>query len=85
MCLSNPRPNGKSVRCAPCQGVRRVMGRLWRKFVVAEDPREKERVRQKRIDNIMHDVVLLEAMRRWQFEHKGQDAPKDSPFSKEQG
>jgi hypothetical protein len=59
------------------------MGRLWRKFIVDDDPREKERVRQKRIDNIMHDVVLLEAMRRWELEHKRQEVPKEDPLSKE--
>jgi len=59
------------------------MGRLWRKFVADEDPREKERARQRRIDTIMHDVVLLEAMRRWELEHKNQEVSKDGPFSKE--
>ncbi len=59
------------------------MGRLWRKFVVDEEPGERERVRQKRIDNIMHDVVLLEAMRRWELEHKRQEVLKDSPLAKE--
>jgi hypothetical protein len=78
----SPRSNGKSVRCAPCWGLRRVMGRLWRKFVVDEEHSEKELVRQKRIDNIMHDVVLLEAMRRWKLEHKRLEVSKDSPFAK---
>jgi len=61
------------------------MGRLWRKFVVAEDPREKERVRQKRIDNIMHDVVLLESHAALAVRTQGPRRAKDSPFSKEQG
>jgi hypothetical protein len=56
---------------------------LWRRFVADEDPREKERARQRRIDTIMHDVVLLEAMRRWELEHKNQEVSKDGPFSKE--
>lgn len=83
MTLLSPRPNRKSVRCAPCRSVRRAMGRLWRKFVADEDPRDKERARQRRIDGIMHDVVLLEAMRRWELEHKNQEVSKDGPFSKE--
>ena len=83
MTLLSPRPNRKSVSCAPCRGVRRAVRRLWRKFVADEDPQDKERARQSRIDNIMHDVVLLEAMRRWELEHKNQEVSKDGPFSKE--
>jgi len=56
---------------------------LWRRFVTDEDPREREHARQKRIDSIMHDVVLLEAMRRWQEEHKNQEVSKDGPIAKE--
>lgn len=78
----SPRSNGKGMRCAPCWAVRRVVGRLWRKFVVDEDPGEKERVRQRRIDNIMHNAVLLEAMRRWKLEHKRLEVSKDSPYAK---
>jgi hypothetical protein len=59
------------------------MDRLWRRFVTDEDPREREHARQKRIDSIMHDVVLLEAMRRWQEEHKNQEVSKDGPIAKE--
>ena len=78
----SPRSNGKCVRRAPCWALRRVVGRLWRMFVVDEDPSEKERVRQKRIDNIMHDAVLLEAMRRWKLEYKRLEVSKDSPYAK---
>ena len=31
----------------------------------------------------MHDVILLEAMRRWELEHKDQEVSKDGPYSKE--
>jgi len=56
---------------------------FWRKFVADQDPQDKERTRQRRIDSIMHDVILLEAMRRWELEHKNQEVSKDGPFSKE--
>ena len=83
MTLSSPRPNRRNVRCAPCRSVRRAFGRFWRKFVADQDPQDKERTRQRRIDNIMHDVILLEAMRRGELEHKNQEVSKDGPFSKE--
>jgi hypothetical protein len=83
MILSSSRPNRRNVRCATCRSVQLALGRLWRKFVADQDPRDKERTRQRRIDNIMHDVILLEAMRRWQLEHKNQEVSKDGPYSKE--
>jgi hypothetical protein len=83
MILSSARQNRRNVRCATCHSVRRAVGRLWRKFIADQDPQDKERTRQRRIDNIMHDVILLEAMRRWQLEHKNQEVSKDGPYSKE--
>jgi hypothetical protein len=35
---------------------------------VDECPDEKERRRRQRIGNILHDAILLEAMRRWRIE-----------------
>jgi hypothetical protein len=83
MTLLSPRPNRKSVSCGPCRSVRRAVGRFWRKFVADQEPQDKERARQRRIDSIMHDVILLEAMRRWELENKNQEVSKDGPFSKE--
>ncbi len=48
--------------------LKQVATRFWRDFIADECPDEKERVRQERIRNIMHNVVLLEAMRRWKIE-----------------
>ena len=48
--------------------LKRRLGKLWRDFIADECPDEKERVRQERIDNIMHSVILLETMRRWEIE-----------------
>ncbi len=60
------------------QRLKQVLGRLWRKFVVDECPHgEAERLRRKRIDNIMHDVILLEAMRRWELENEKSRVSKD--------
>ncbi len=47
--------------------LKQAAARFWRAFIVDECPDDKERVRQERISNIMHNVVLLEAMRRWQI------------------
>ena len=69
---SSPRTNRKNVRRVPFGRIKQAAGRLSRKFIADENPDEKERARQKRIDNIMHDVVLLEAMRRWELENKNQ-------------
>ena len=69
--------------CVPCRRFKQAFGRLWRKFVVDESPDEKERARRKRIDNIMHDVVMLEAMRRWQAETKDHEVSKDGSISEE--
>ncbi len=46
--------------------LKRASGRLWRKFVVDECPDE---IRKKRIRNILHDVILLETMYRWEREN----------------
>ncbi len=51
--------------------LKQVAGQVWRGFIVDECPDEKERVRQERISNIMQNVVLLEAMRRWKIETEG--------------
>lgn len=64
------------------QRLNRAVGRLWRKFLVDECPDEKERKRSRRIENIMHDVVLLEAMRRWELENKNCQFSKDDPITK---
>jgi hypothetical protein len=50
------------------KSLKRSAGRYWRKYVADECPDEKERRQRQRIDNIMHDVILLEAMRRWRDE-----------------
>ncbi len=40
-----------------------------RKYIVDECPDEKmERLRQKRVDDLLLDVVAIEAVRRWQVE-----------------
>ncbi len=84
MTLLSPQPNGKNLRAfAPCLRVKRAVGRIWRKFIADEQPDEKERLRQKRIDNILHDVVLMEAMRRWELETKRQEVSKDGPLDEE--
>jgi hypothetical protein len=44
------------------------MRKFWRNFIADECPDEKERIRRERINNIMQNVVLLEAMRRWKIE-----------------
>jgi hypothetical protein len=84
MTLLSPQPNRKTLcTLVPCRQVKRVLGRLWRKFITDENPGEKKRARQKRIDNIMHDVVLIEAMRRWELENKDREVSKDGPWAKE--
>jgi hypothetical protein len=71
-------PNGKNQRvCAPCIRVRRAAGWLWRKLIADEDAAKKDQIRRQRIDNILHNVVLMEAMRRWQQESKSQEVSKD--------
>jgi len=58
--------------------LRQAFGNLWRKYVVDECPDDRaERLREKRIGNIMHDVVLLEAMRRWELENEKSRVSKD--------
>ena len=56
---------GKGAKAA-C--LKRILKKLWRKFIVDQCPDEKVRIRRERIDNIMLNVVLLEAMRRWKME-----------------
>ncbi len=48
--------------------LKRILRKFWRDFIADECPDEKERLRQERIRNLMHDVVLLEAMHRWKIE-----------------
>ncbi len=48
--------------------LKRILRKFWRDFIADECPDEKERVRAERIRNIVHDVVLLEAMHRWKIE-----------------
>jgi hypothetical protein len=50
------------------KSLKRSAGKFWRRYVVDECPDEKERRRRQRIGNIMHDTILLEAMRRWRIE-----------------
>jgi len=60
------------------QRLKQVFGKLWRKFLVDECPDDKaERLRRKRINNIMHDVILLETMRRWALENEKSRVSKD--------
>jgi hypothetical protein len=47
---------------------KQVLRKFWRAFIADAGPDEKERIRRERINNIMHNVVLLEAMRRWEIE-----------------
>jgi hypothetical protein len=47
---------------------KQVLRKFWRAFIADECPHEKERIRRDRINNIMQNVVLLEAMRRWEIE-----------------
>jgi hypothetical protein len=47
---------------------KQVLKKFWRAFISDECPDEKERIRRERINNIMQNVVLLEAMRRWEIE-----------------
>jgi hypothetical protein len=86
LCMNSlsPQPNSKSPRaCAPCIRVRRAAGWLWRKLIADEDAANKERIRRQRIDNILHDVVLIEAMRRWELESKSHEVSKDGPRTRE--
>jgi len=83
MTLLSPHTNGKSARCVPCRRFKQAVRRLWRKFVSDENPDDKERLRQRRIDNIMHDVVLMEAMRRWELETKDHEVSKGGPIAEE--
>ncbi len=50
----------------PARG-KQVLRKFWRAFIADECPDEKERIRRERINNIMQNVVLLEAMRRWEI------------------
>jgi hypothetical protein len=84
MTLLSPHPKGKSLRTlVHCRCFKQAFNQLWRKFIADECPDAKERLRQKRIGNIMHDVVLLEAMRRWELEHKDREVSKDGPVAEE--
>ena len=51
--------------------LKQVLRKFWRNHVADECPDEKERIRGERINNIMQNVVLLEAMRRWEVETRG--------------
>jgi hypothetical protein len=62
---------------APMDKIRRpvrlkqVLRKFWLNHIADECPDEKERIRRERINNIMQNVVLLEAMRRWEVETRG--------------
>jgi hypothetical protein len=51
---------------------KQVLRKFWRAFIADECPVEKERIRRERINNIMQNVILLEAMRRWEIESRSQ-------------
>jgi hypothetical protein len=51
--------------------LKQVLRKFWRSHVADECPDERERIRRERINNIMQNVVLLEAMRRWEVETRG--------------
>ena len=55
-----------AIRRAVCR--KQVLQKFWRNFIADECPDEKERIRRDRINNIMQNVILLEAMRRWEIE-----------------
>ena len=62
------RTNGQNQKaCSPETSFEKV----WRNHIVDECPDEKERIRRERINNIMQNVVLLEAMRRWEVRTRG--------------
>jgi hypothetical protein len=48
--------------------VRERLSIFWTKYIAAEDSDEAERIRQKRIDNIMLDVIARESMLKWEKE-----------------
>jgi hypothetical protein len=51
---------------------------FWTRFICAEDPIEKSiRIRAARIENIKANVLLLEAMRRWDAARQ-QSSQKDT-------
>jgi hypothetical protein len=46
--------------------IRRILARLWCKYISDEDPEEKrERLRRERIGSIKASVGLLEQMKQW--------------------
>jgi hypothetical protein len=49
-------------------GLRRISRKYWRKYIADECPDEKEMRRRNRIDTIIHEVTLLEAMRLWNMD-----------------
>jgi hypothetical protein len=49
---------------------------FWQKSISGKDDKE-EKIRQKRIDNIIHDVILLETMHRWERETRESLAPRE--------
>ncbi len=51
--------------------LKQTLKRFWRKHIADQCPDDKERIRRERINNIMQNVVLLEAMRRWETETRG--------------
>ncbi|MFT4079747.1 hypothetical protein [Rhodomicrobium sp.] len=61
--------------------VKQYLSRFWKKYVVAEDPDEAERMRQKRIGNIMLDVIARESMLKWERE-RFNEVTKKQPDSK---
>ena len=82
MNLLSSQPNGKPPRaCSPCFRVKQAAGWLWRKLIVDEEPAQNERIRRRRIDNIMHNVILIEAMRRWELESKHHEVSKHGPMT----
>jgi hypothetical protein len=84
MNLLRPQPGRKTESVSTsCLRAMRAAGKLWRQFLADEDPAEKERIRRRRIDNIMHNVILMEAMRRWELETGRHEVSKDSPLGGE--
>ncbi|WP_127078490.1 hypothetical protein [Rhodomicrobium lacus] len=57
---------------------KQYLSRFWKKYVVAEDHDEAERMRQKRIDNIMLDVIARESMLKWERERFNEVTKKQS-------
>ncbi len=51
--------------------LKQILRKFWRNHVSDQCPDDKERIRRERINNIMQNVLLLEAMRQWEIGSRG--------------